>query len=62
MPWFLTNKDLVPEITIFEYSGRFIKIKIILLLLSRNSIGWIEVVKKEAKGLDDADLREVHEV
>ncbi|HKR72515.1 MAG TPA: hypothetical protein VJR94_00235 [Candidatus Nitrosocosmicus sp.] len=53
---------MVPEITIFEYSGRFIKIKIILLLLSRNSIGWIEVVKKEAKGLDDADLREVHEV
>jgi hypothetical protein len=30
--------------------------------MSTNSINWTEVVKKEARGLNDADLGEVQEV
>ena len=30
--------------------------------MSTNSINWTDVVKKEARGLNDADLGEVQEV
>lgn len=38
------------------------KVKRTLLLMSTNSINWTDVIKKEARGLNDADLGEVQEV
>lgn len=41
---------------------RVFKVKRALLFMSTNNINWTEVVKKEARGLNDADLGEVQEV
>ena len=38
------------------------KVKRTLLIMSTNSINWTDVIKKEARGLNDADLGEVQEV
>ena len=38
------------------------KVKSTPLLLSTNSIGWIGVIRKEARGLNGVDLREFQEV